>query len=346
MRLLIQASLTHRRSTSVEVEPTASSSEAETVQTLQRQTPPTDTETVSTPLLHSSPARTSRFTVPPPSGPHRRQSPRVLRIGTPRRRDAEQQTGAVVLASRNDSSNSEKAADKPRDPNSPSGNDDADEPLASTSDAGTASQYVEFEGRATARAEAATATVEVDVETAAPHEYCYTTEPSAAMPGAAVDVEAVTQESPSLPPRERPAAAMAAEGPAEAAVAHPRCLYCDELFDPASNRPGACPDAPDCAGDCVEHASCLCCARAVVYHCLEPADDAGSPSPGDGDPCACDGGLSGARRCRRWTSLGLLAVVVPCLCLYWPLASCHRCAVHVGCCGGRHSASSSHVLVV
>jgi len=130
------------------------------------------------------------------------------------------------------------------------------------------------------------------------------------------------------------------EGGGSETGARPRCVYCDEPFEPASNRRGACADAPDAAAACVERASCLCCARAVVYHCLDAVDD------DDRDPCACDGRLDAGRRCRRWTSVGLLAVVVPCLCLYWPLAACHRVAVRLGCCGGRHSASASPRVVV
>ena len=343
------------------MEPSTSISEperlavAESVQTLHE--PPT--ETVSTPLLlPSTSPRTSRFTVPPPSGPHR-QSPRVRRVGAPRRRDADQPVTGVVLSRNGESTTSgNKDTSKSSDANSSNNNDTGVEPLPLTSvDTGTAlaiPEYVEF-GAVTTEAAVEPAVVAVGAgEEPPPHEYCYTTAPPPGLPAAA-EIEVVTEESPPLPPssssstrrgpswsgRERPVA----EGSTET-VARPRCLYCDEPFDVASNRRGACRDAPDPAGDCVDRASCLCCARAVVYHCLEPADDT-SPTADDRDPCACDGGLDSARRCRRWTTLSLLSFFVPCLCFYWPLAACHRCAVRIGCCGGRHSASaSSHVVVV
>ena len=399
-----------QRSASVEIEPSTSTSEperyiAESVQLLRDQ--PTDKTTVSSPLLlPSTSPRTSRFTVSPPSGAHRRQSPRVRRVGgTPRRRETEQ-----PVVPRNDESTTSGSKDtsKSSDGSSSNNNDHTGvEPLTLTAVSGTGTvlvipEYVEFS------AVVVTTAAEVVVEPAAvavgagappePHEYCYTTAPPSGLPAAA-EVEVVTEESPPLPPsstsssrrgppwpgrehpvgegsatgrswpghegprrdedvdeggnggdssvttstsaagRERPVA----EGSTET-VARPRCQYCDEPFELASNRRGACRDAHDPAADCVDRASCLCCARAVVYHCLEPADDV-SPSADDRDPCACDGGLDGARRCRRWTTLSLLSVIVPCLCFYWPLAGCHRCAVRTGCCGGRHSASSRVVVV-
>ena len=286
--------------TSVEMEPTTSTSEPERL------------VSAETPLL----AGTSRFSVPPPSGTHRpRHHPAASRRPVTRNNDS----------TPNGSKDTSKSSDG-------SSTLSGVEPQASTSvtDSGpavTIPEYVEFASRTAAVVEPTT-TPEVEVVTGTselgPHEYCYTTAVPATRQSVTVEVEAVMEES--LRP------------------ARPRCLFCDEPFDAASNRPGACPDAPDCAADCVDRVSCLCCARAVVYHCLEPADD-DSPAADDRDPCACDGGMDAVRRCRRWTSLSLLSVVVPCLCLYWPLAACHRCAVHIGCCGGRHS-NSSRVVVV
>jgi len=161
----------------------------------------------------------------------------------------------------------------------------------------------------------------------------------------------------------------------------PLCVYCSEPFDPTSNRPGRCPDAPDRSARLVDRAACMCCARAVVYHCLRPDEDechdptssrsiggrhrcvggdpdtfGGAPSPHDiafspvvvdlpsavvvgdvdADPCACNGSLTPLTRCKRWSVLAALSLVVPCLWCYWPMVACHRCAVETGCCGGRH----------
>lgn len=347
----------------MEVEPTTSVSEPErlsVIESVQRfQEPAVEPETVSTPLLlPSASPRTSRFTVPPPSGAYRRQSPRVRR-GAPRKRETDQSLSEVVLSRNDRHSTTSKDTIKSSDTSSSNNNEPGVEPSALTPvsvGGGPIPEYVEF-----GAAVASTATAEVTAEPAAiavgpgpaefgPHEYCYTMAPAPGVLAAAAEIEAVAEESPPLPPsstsssrrpggREPPAV----EGSMET-VARPRCLYCDEPFEPGSNRRGACPDAPDPSADCVDRASCLCCAHAVVYHCLEPVDDE-APSADDRDPCACDGGLDPARRCRRWTALSLLSLVAPCLCLYWPLTACHRCTVRVGCCGGRHSASS-RVLVV
>ena len=120
-----------------------------------------------------------------------------------------------------------------------------------------------------------------------------------------------------------------------------RCIYCQELFLVSENRRGACPDAPDDCAACVEHATCLCAARALLYHCA--TDDDGnygsvcgaaesSSSPGSGTSS------SERRRRRKWVLLALLSVVLPCLWCYPALTACHRCAVRRGHCGARHRA--------
>jgi hypothetical protein len=165
-----------------------------------------------------------------------------------------------------------------------------------------------------------------------------------------------------------------------APIVRPLCVYCSEPFDPATNRRGRCPDAPDRAAQFVDRAACMCCARALVYHCLQageedrrdaglqptatggrlrhqnseaaavdepphtvaspfavdPASAAAAGDDVDGDPCACNGVLTPAARCKRWTVLAALSLVVPCLWCYWPMLTCHRCAVRTGWCGGRH----------
>lgn len=117
-----------------------------------------------------------------------------------------------------------------------------------------------------------------------------------------------------------------------------RCVHCHEMFSHDDNRPGSCVDAPDPARRVIDRVSCLCCARAVVYHC-----DAGGGSSADdwhnGDePCTgCDTSAPGC--CQRWTLLAALALVVPCLWCYPPLNACHRCVRWCAQCGGRHKAA-------
>lgn len=75
----------------------------------------------------------------------------------------------------------------------------------------------------------------------------------------------------------------------------------------------------------VDVISCVCCVRAVVYHCSAADDDARKPDQhdvdldDDGCPCTCSGRPSDCRR--RWVCLAALGGLgcLPCLLLYWPL---------------------------
>ncbi len=76
------------------------------------------------------------------------------------------------------------------------------------------------------------------------------------------------------------------------------------------------------ATDLVEGCTCLCGVRALFYHCLsDPDGDCGEGATDN--PCGC---CEQAHCCKRWTAMGLMSLVLPCLCFYWPL----RCAV-AGC---------------
>jgi len=76
----------------------------------------------------------------------------------------------------------------------------------------------------------------------------------------------------------------------------------------------------------VDVISCVCCVRAVVYHCSAD-DDVCKPDHPDDDfdddvddcPCSCSGSPSRCRR--RWACLAALGGLgcLPCLLLYWPL---------------------------
>lgn len=127
-------------------------------------------------------------------------------------------------------------------------------------------------------------------------------------------------------------------------AARARCIYCQELYFVAENGRGACPDAPDDCAACIERATCLCAARALLYHCA--TDDDGSYGPVCGISDSSPGGSGSAaaspaerrRRRRKWILLALLSVVLPCLWCYPALAACHSCAVRRGHCGARHRA--------
>ena len=71
--------------------------------------------------------------------------------------------------------------------------------------------------------------------------------------------------------------------------------------------------------DIVDYCSCVCGVKAVFYHCMTDSDGDCGESAAD-DPCGC---CEQAQCCKRWTTMGLLSIIFPCLCCYWPL----RCAV-------------------
>ncbi|XP_030766587.1 protein sprouty [Sitophilus oryzae] len=77
---------------------------------------------------------------------------------------------------------------------------------------------------------------------------------------------------------------------------------------------GACLLSPDTV---VDYVSCLCCAKALFYHCSE-ADDVGNSCADD--PCGC----GPDRRAARWGCLAVLTCALPCLWLYWPLRGAQR----------------------
>ena len=119
-----------------------------------------------------------------------------------------------------------------------------------------------------------------------------------------------------------------------------RCIYCQELYFVAENGRGACPDAPDDCAACIERATCLCAARALLYHCATDEDGSYGPVCGiiDSSPSgsAASSPSERRRRRRKWILLAFLSVVLPCLWCYPALAACHSCAVRHGHCGARH----------
>ena len=270
-----------RRSTSVEVEPTTSAADTERpavsgARSVERlhQEPPAETA-ATTPLLArlggGGPERAPR---PPPP---RRRGDSVTRHG-----DA----GSKDSSSKSSSSNNNNVEPPP--------------PPAAVEATSAAAQYVEFGSRTTttvtaavvelAPSEVAAAPPAAEPGEPGPHVYCYTTAPPAPSQAEA-EPPVVAEESPRVPPwprREEPAAG----------ARRPRCRHCDEPFEPAANRRGACPDAPDAAAACVERASCVCCARALVYHCLEPHD-------GDHDPPV---GQTACRPSTDQSGLGLVSI--------------------------------------
>ncbi|KAH8370042.1 hypothetical protein KR093_001981 [Drosophila rubida] len=77
----------------------------------------------------------------------------------------------------------------------------------------------------------------------------------------------------------------------------------------------------------IDYASCLCCAKALFYHCARDNDceldcDEGN---GDGTPCVDNPCSCGPyKRTQRWGWLGALSIVLPCLWCYWPMRGCAK----------------------
>jgi len=110
-----------------------------------------------------------------------------------------------------------------------------------------------------------------------------------------------------------------------------QCRYCFELFDPELGRGhGKCPDAPDWVMEQINIASCAWVTNAVMYHCFSDAE-------GDYEPACTCSDLTG-RSLIKWTVVMLMSICLPCLCCFWPLIGCRRCALSCGYCVPYHKA--------
>jgi len=111
-----------------------------------------------------------------------------------------------------------------------------------------------------------------------------------------------------------------------------RCVHCHELYSESENGAGSCRYSPDVLRQGIECISCLACAKCLLYHCHYEDENFT-----DDDICTCD--PSDGHLGKRWLGLSLLAVLVPCLCLYPLLTACHRLGRACQLCGGRHVAA-------
>ena len=117
-----------------------------------------------------------------------------------------------------------------------------------------------------------------------------------------------------------------------------RCRHCQAMYNHDRNRRGSCPCAPqDRMERGIEYASCLPVAHCVFKQCFHDPEDSSYAD----HPCSCSHYSGGISRRRRWIFLGLLSCLIPCLCLYPLLKSCHHCGIVCHCCGGRHAPMSS-----
>lgn len=85
----------------------------------------------------------------------------------------------------------------------------------------------------------------------------------------------------------------------------------------------------------VEYSTCVCCLKALLYHCSSDDEDSSADAP-----FSCHE----SRRCTRWSTAAAMAFVLPCLLCYGPargcLALCQVCHNHThrtGCrCKSQH----------
>lgn len=67
----------------------------------------------------------------------------------------------------------------------------------------------------------------------------------------------------------------------------------------------------------LDYVTCLCCVKAVFYHCGKNHEPDGGVLCAD-KPCSC----APHRKFWRWGCMAAMSVVLPCLCLYWPCRGC------------------------
>ncbi|XP_075164637.1 sprouty signaling antagonist [Haematobia irritans] len=106
------------------------------------------------------------------------------------------------------------------------------------------------------------------------------------------------------------------------------CPRCDRCRCEQCQSPRPLPQTWVCNKTClcsaesiIDYASCLCCAKALFYHCARDNDldcDDGSGTPCVDNPCSC----GPYKRTQRWGWLGALSIVLPCLWCYWPMRAC------------------------
>ncbi|XP_055701282.1 protein sprouty [Phlebotomus papatasi] len=134
------------------------------------------------------------------------------------------------------------------------------------------------------------------------------------------------------------------------------CPQCNRCRCEECQRPRQLPSRWVCDKTClcsaetvIDYASCLCCVKALYYHCSKDHEmdngEGDSISCAD-DPCSC----LPHRRPTRWGCLAALSLVLPCLWCYWPMrgcvAACAKCyARHArhGCRCPRGKAHSSAI---
>ncbi|XP_038063076.1 protein sprouty homolog 2-like isoform X2 [Patiria miniata] len=93
------------------------------------------------------------------------------------------------------------------------------------------------------------------------------------------------------------------------------CDQCRPRTDP-NNHTWLCRDRYECSAENnLEHCTCLCCVKGLFYHLADSNHD--DYSWGD-KPCSC----GDKRCCLRWSIMGMISLVLPCLWCYLPGRGC------------------------
>lgn len=105
------------------------------------------------------------------------------------------------------------------------------------------------------------------------------------------------------------------------------CPQCNRCRCEECQRPRQLPSKWICDDYCfcsaetiIDYASCLCCVKALFYHCSKDHElDCESETIRCAeDPCSC----VPYKRTSRWGCLSVLSILLPCLCCYWPMRGC------------------------
>lgn len=117
------------------------------------------------------------------------------------------------------------------------------------------------------------------------------------------------------------------------------CAACKRCKCEECRRPRQLPSRWICDNTClcsaetiIDYTSCLCCVKALFYHCSKDHEiecEGDSISCAD-DPCSC----LPHKRTQRWAWLSALSLALPCLWFYWPMRGCVAICAK---CYARHS---------
>lgn len=105
------------------------------------------------------------------------------------------------------------------------------------------------------------------------------------------------------------------------------CPQCNRCRCEECQKPRQLPSRWLCNNNClcsaetiIDYASCLCCVKALFFHCSEDHElncESETIRCAE-DPCSC----VPYKRASRWGCLSVLSILLPCLCCYWPMRGC------------------------